>query len=931
MMSKKIFLAAVLGMMGLVQQASAQRYLSDTFKAVDSIPNIQYGSAADYQHKIQNLLVDFYQPRGDKAVKRPLLIYVHGGGFVEGTRKWPSIRMICEKMAMKGYAVASIDYRLQPGFKVFESNDDRRAITDAMHDLKAAIRYFKAKHTQYRIDTANIITSGESAGAITAMVAAYVDKQSEMKTYPKANPNNIDGNSGTPGYTTRPKAVLCLCGTGDTLAMEKATDPPMLWIHGSKDPLVPIEIGEIVVKRAKNIGLPYEAIVFKGATHCPWYYGLPNWQKYLDSTVNYMSKYMYNKVLDFGAKDAFKKIKPITEKYSELPFNAVKPTGWLKQQVQDNLNGYTGHLDSLVPDLIIKDDIYGKDRLTKKVKSKDVGAQGGGGGGNEEDTSWQVQFLWWNSETQSNWRDGYIRSAILANDKVHLARIAKYVKSILATQDADGYLGIYDRELRYKFDQENGELWSKATVLRGLLAWYDYTKDKAVLNAVVRAVDNVMVNWPVDRSHPFLAMKPDVSGLSHGLMFTDVLESLYYITRNQKYIDYGLFMYKDFSAQAINEDAQYKKLLDTTFLLKGHGVHTYEHLRTVAAAYYASGNPALKVALNNFLDKINLATTASGGPVGDEWVGNTADATKRGYEYCSLQELLHSYASLFSKSGKSDYGNKIEKLFFNAAQGARHPNESCIAYLKSDNSYAMEGWLNLDTADSHQVRYKYSPAHQDAAVCCVPNAGRIAPYYVQNMWMKGANSLVASLFGPCEMSTTVNDKVVSVKEITEYPYNNTVTFEVTAAANTFDFKIRKPDWANKFTVNAKYREEDGFIVISKTWVGKQIIKVDFAPQVKVNHDLNNEVYFTYGALVLANPIAATEIKGKSFPLQGFYDYRYAPQKLVVYQYAGQQVTKQPGKNEFKTSLYNAATGQAESVTLQPIGTTILRQVTFKKK
>ncbi len=54
-----------------------------------------------------------------------------------------------------------------------------------------------------------------------------------------------------------------------------------------------------------------------------------------------------------------------------------------------------------------------------------------------------------------------------------------------------------------------------------------------------------------------------------------------------------------------------------------------------------------------------------------------------------------------------------------------------VAYLKSDNSYYMYGGLNGDTTVKHQTRYKYSPVHQDAAVCCVPNAGRIAPYFVQ--------------------------------------------------------------------------------------------------------------------------------------------------------------------------------------------------------
>ncbi|RYY33794.1 MAG: hypothetical protein EOP46_15395, partial [Sphingobacteriaceae bacterium] len=791
---------------------------------------------------------------------------------------------------------------------------------------------FKANQSKYRIDTANIVTGGESAGAVTAMTAAYVDKISELKNYKKASPQTLEGDSGNPGYGTRPKAVMCLCGVGDTTAMERPSDPPMLWIHGSKDPLLPIQWGQQVVTRAKNIGLLHKAIVFKGATHCPWYYGLPNWRNYMDSTVTYISKFLYHTGLGLDDDEAFKKVKPIPEKYQALPFGAVKPKGWLKQQVQANLNGFTGHLDSLVPDLILKDDIYAKDRLTRKIKSKDVGAQGGGGAADGEDTSWQVQFLWWNSETQSNWRDGYIRSAILAGDKKHLARIATYIKNILATQDADGYLGIYDKELRYKFNQENGELWAKATLLRGLLAWYDYTKDKAVLTAVTRAVDNVMINWPINNSHPFLAMKPDVSGLSHGLMFTDVLESLYQLTGNQKYMDYSLFMYKDFSAQVINEDAQYRKLLDTTMLLRGHGVHTYEHLRTVAAAYYASGNPQLKLALSNFLNKITLATTASGGPVGDEWVlGKKADATKRGYEYCSLQELLHSYASIYAKTGNKDYGGKIEKLFFNAAQGARHPSQSGIAYLKSDNSYAMEGWLNLDSADKHQVRYKYSPVHQDAAVCCVPNAGRIAPYYIQNMWMKSANSIIAALLGPSVVNTTINGKQVTVNEVTAYPNNNVIKFEVTANTK-FALKIRKPDWAEEYKINTKYTEEDGFIVIDKAWNGKQIVEITFVPKLKVNRDINNEVYFSYGANVLAMPINATESKGKSYPVPGFFDYHYSPKSLSVLQYAGYPAISLPNaQGRFVVKLFNPATNAILSVKLIPMSETILRQVTFKHK
>ena len=52
------------------------------------------------------------------------------------------------------------------------------------------------------------------------------------------------------------------------------------------------------------------------------------------------------------------------EKYQVLPFGSIKPTGWLKEQMQHDVDGFVGNLDKLVPDLI-NDPIYGTGRLHK--------------------------------------------------------------------------------------------------------------------------------------------------------------------------------------------------------------------------------------------------------------------------------------------------------------------------------------------------------------------------------------------------------------------------------------------------------------------------------------------------------------------------------------------------------------------------------------
>lgn len=519
----------------------------------------------------------------------------------------------------------------------------------------------------------------------------------------------------------------------------------------------------------------------------------------------------------------------------------------------------------------------------------------------------------------------------MLNDKKNLQAASNYVQRILSTQDDDGYLGIYDKDLRYSFSDENGELWSKATLLRGLFAWYEYTKDKTVLTALQRAVDNVLTNYPQNQSHPFFSRKPYAGGLTHGLVFTDVLESLYKSTNDRKYLDYLVFLYKDFSTQTLNEDGQYKKLLDSSLPLQGHGVHTYEHLRSVAAAYYATGNGDLKTALQNYLWKISNTITASGAPIGDEFIGGRIADANIGYEYCSLHELMDGYISMLLKTGDAVYGDKIETLFFNAAQGARHPDESSICYLKTDNCYFLTGGKDGDSTDKYQTRYRYSPVHKEAAVCCVPNAGRIAPYYIQHAWMKQKDTLVAALFAPCDLATDIGGQAVSIKEVTNYPFETTVRFEIeTAKRLRFPVKIRKPQWAVKVVSSLPYVVKNGYIIISRNWSHHSSLTIRFEAKPMMKNDKAGEYYFAYGPLVLAHPIEANRRITKRFPIADLYESKYTPSQFVVYRYTISEIWKSKKGMSFYTRLFNPQSNKQESVNLVPMGKTILRQVTFKK-
>jgi DUF1680 family protein len=593
--------------------------------------------------------------------------------------------------------------------------------------------------------------------------------------------------------------------------------------------------------------------------------------------------------------------------------------------MQKDMAGFVGNLNQMIPDLI-NDPIYGAERLHKQSKSKDLGNLKSG------DAEGDEQYKWWNSETQSNWWDGYIRNAFLLEDQTAIDKANEYVSRMLATQDEDGYLGIYDKELRYQFKGENGELWAKTTLYRGLLAYYEYTHDQKVWNALIRAVDNVMDNYPMNKSQPFFAGKDFSGGVAHGLTFTDVLDRMYQLTDDSKYLDYAAFLYRNFSDNYSSEkDVQLSNILDPIYKLQSHGVHTYEHLRPLIVAAYATGNIELKKALGIYLERISRCTTPTGGAIGDEWIGGRQeDATHTGYEYCSLHELMDSYSVLFQKSGELEVAEEIETIFYNAAQGSRHPEHSSIAYLKTDNSYEMNGLKNGEIEPGrNQTRYKYSPVHQDVAVCCVPNAGRISPCFLQSCWLKeGENRLVAAVLSPNTLKTSIQDVAVTIEVITEYPYKNHFIFNIiTGETIPFQLKIRKPEWAKSIQTNEKYRIEGGYLLFDRKFSKNDRIELEFKTEVLVKEDLNHEKYFSFGALIYAKAIAATAQKGKIYA-PGFEDLTYSPMDSSRFEFfQNHKAIFQEGK--ISVNLKNKVTQKTEKLELIPVGKTILRQVSFK--
>ena len=160
------------------------RYLEEIYD-IDIQYQIQYGQNVNQtilgSQVTENLYMDIYYPENDDFQDRPLIFFLFGGSFVGGSKSSSDIVALCTKYAKRGYVAVAIDYRLSQHLLFFNANEENayKAVMKAIHDLKAAIRYFNMNdelYDDYKIDVNRIYAGGYSAGAITAINAAYLNE-----------------------------------------------------------------------------------------------------------------------------------------------------------------------------------------------------------------------------------------------------------------------------------------------------------------------------------------------------------------------------------------------------------------------------------------------------------------------------------------------------------------------------------------------------------------------------------------------------------------------------------------------------------------------------------------------------------------------------------------------------------------------------------
>lgn len=181
-----------------------KRYLYPVFADIKITESVVYGQNFTIMPLLQvpsqghtlreSLRMDVYEPQGDTASARPLVVLVHDGfllpqqftGNCSGTRKDGEIVALAHQLAERGFVVAAIDYRL--GWNPFLSTEWLRrfmfvnAIYRGVQDSRTCIRFFKKDFMQtniYRIDPGKVILWGVGMGGTITLASATLDSMND--------------------------------------------------------------------------------------------------------------------------------------------------------------------------------------------------------------------------------------------------------------------------------------------------------------------------------------------------------------------------------------------------------------------------------------------------------------------------------------------------------------------------------------------------------------------------------------------------------------------------------------------------------------------------------------------------------------------------------------------------------------------------------
>ena len=464
----------------------------------------------------------------------------------------------------------------------------------------------------------------------------------------------------------------------------------------------------------------------------------------------------------------------------KLPVGAVTANGWLGEYLKRQRTGMTGQLPHI-------------SEWLRKPGNAWFNKDGSGKAGWEE-----VPY----------WLKGYISLAYQLKDKEMIAEAKTWIEGALASQRPDGDFGPNQR-----FEDGSRDFWGNMLMLECLRTYHEATGDKRVL--------------------PFMSK---YFHFQQGIPDKEFLTGYWQRARGGDNLASIYWLYNINGDPQLLELAEKNHRCTMNWSMKGtlpdwHNVNVAQSFDEPGIYSQQSKNSAnLKSAYDNFDTIRRLYGQVPGGMFGgDENSRQGYSDPRQAVETCGMVEQMLSDEELLTITGDTKWADHCENVAFNTYPAAVTPDFTALRYLTSPNMATSD---HLNHAPGYQNSGPMTMFNPLSHRCCQHNHSHGWPYFSEHLWMAtNDNGLAATLYGASSVTAKAgNGQRVSIKEVSNYPFEDQIHFTVNTGqkSNKFPIYLRLPDWCSSpsVTVNGtkmSLKATNGFARIERAWVtGDQI-------------------------------------------------------------------------------------------------------------
>lgn len=550
-----------------------------------------------------------------------------------------------------------------------------------------------------------------------------------------------------------------------------------------------------------------------------------------------------------------------TKPYLELPLGAIKPDGWLNEQLERMALGMTGNLDTIYPEV--------------------VGQRNGWLGGDGD--GW---------ERGPYWIDGLLPLAYILDDKNLKAKVQPWIEWTLNNQAEDGYLGPIPFEKEPK--REPGlqkvlrkDWWPKMVMLKILQQYYNATKDDRVITALTKYFKYQLKELP-ERPLDDMTFWANRRGADN----LQVVYWLYNITGDEFLLELGeIIQEQTFPWDVVfsNDDVPQT---DTTaaysyFKMKGypfdateigkvgvsqigtiHTVNLAQGLKAPVVYYQKDQNPKYVESVKQALHDIKKYHGQPQGMYGGDEPLHGTDPVQ-GIEFCSISEGMFSLENILQITGDMEFADILEKIAYNALPAQAADDFGSRQYFQAANQVELTDKVNVSFETKNHAGTDFVFGTVTGFPCCTTNMHQSWPKFVQNLFYATSDGGVAALlYAPSTVKMKVADNVdLKIVETTEFPFRETVDFKMELSKTaTFPFHLRIPSWSDDVSISVNgeaisFNNDDGTAVLNREWKSGDRITLKLPMELKATKWHQGSTAIERGPLVYALKIDS-EIKKK---------------------------------------------------------------------